>query len=128
MDAPGDQYLGGRGFIDAPRIHKEPCRLFGVCAPVASCPTFAGVLAIVSTVFMNSQHTVLLASNKDAKKSLGKFAQRVLLRLDRGASLRPQGACERHAQATTDGKLQTAYGKLCDSWIRVGNNAEFAEM
>ena len=36
-------------------------------------------------------------------------------------------ACERHAQATTDNKLQTAFRKLRDSWVRVGNNAEFAE-
>jgi hypothetical protein len=36
-------------------------------------------------------------------------------------------ACERHTQATTDDKLQTAFRKLRDSWIRVGNNAEFAE-
>jgi hypothetical protein len=36
-------------------------------------------------------------------------------------------ACERHAQATTDNKLQTAFRKLRDSWARVGNNAEFAE-
>jgi hypothetical protein len=35
-------------------------------------------------------------------------------------------ACERHAQATTDNKLQTAFRKLRDSWV-VGNNAEFAE-
>jgi hypothetical protein len=35
-------------------------------------------------------------------------------------------ACEAHAQATTDGKLQQMFRKLRDSWIRIGNDAQFS--
>lgn len=34
-------------------------------------------------------------------------------------------ACEAHAQATADGKLQAAFRKLRDSWMRIGNDAQF---
>src|SRR5947209_4468095 len=36
-------------------------------------------------------------------------------------------ACEMHAQATTDGKLQQMFRKLRDSWIRIGNAAQFSD-
>jgi hypothetical protein len=36
-------------------------------------------------------------------------------------------ACEAHAQATADGKLQAAFRKLRDSWVRIGNNAQFRD-
>ena len=36
-------------------------------------------------------------------------------------------ACEAHAQATGDGKLRAAFPKLRDSWIRIGNEAQFAD-
>jgi hypothetical protein len=36
-------------------------------------------------------------------------------------------ACERHAQATADSKVQTMFRKLRDSWIRIGNNAQLAD-
>lgn len=35
-------------------------------------------------------------------------------------------ACEAHAQASTDRKLQAMFRKLRDSWIRIGNDAQFA--
>jgi hypothetical protein len=35
-------------------------------------------------------------------------------------------ACEAHAQATSDWKLQAMFRKLRDSWIRIGNQAQFA--
>jgi len=35
-------------------------------------------------------------------------------------------ACEAHAQATKDWKLQAMFRKLRDSWIRIGNDAQFA--
>jgi hypothetical protein len=35
--------------------------------------------------------------------------------------------CEAHAQATNDGKLQAMFRKLRDSWIRIGNNAQFSQ-
>jgi hypothetical protein len=35
-------------------------------------------------------------------------------------------ACEAHAQATKDGKLQVMFRRLRDSWIRIGNDAQFA--
>jgi hypothetical protein len=35
-------------------------------------------------------------------------------------------ACEAHAQATNDHKLQTMFRKLRDSWIRIGNNEQFS--
>ena len=34
-------------------------------------------------------------------------------------------ACEAHAQASADGKLQSMFRKLRDSWIRIGNDAQF---
>jgi hypothetical protein len=34
-------------------------------------------------------------------------------------------ACEAHAKATNDGKLQAMFRKLRDSWIRIGNKAQF---
>jgi len=34
-------------------------------------------------------------------------------------------ACERHAQATSDNKVKTMFLKLRQSWIRVGNDAQF---
>jgi len=36
-------------------------------------------------------------------------------------------ACEARALATGDGKLRAAYRKLRDSWIRIGNEAQFAD-
>jgi len=36
-------------------------------------------------------------------------------------------ACEAHAQATNDGKLQALFRKLRDSWIRIGNDVQFSE-
>ena len=36
-------------------------------------------------------------------------------------------ACEVHAQATNDRKLQAMFRKLRDSWIRIGNDAQFTE-
>jgi len=36
-------------------------------------------------------------------------------------------ACEAHAQATADRKLQAAFRKLRDSWVRIGNNAQFTD-
>jgi hypothetical protein len=36
-------------------------------------------------------------------------------------------ACEAHAQATKDVKLQAMFRKLRDSWIRIGNGAQFSE-
>jgi hypothetical protein len=35
-------------------------------------------------------------------------------------------ACEAQAQRSKDGKLQTMFRKLRDSWIRIANNAQFA--
>ena len=35
-------------------------------------------------------------------------------------------ACEAHARATSDGKLQAMFRKLRDSWIRIGNDAQFS--
>jgi hypothetical protein len=34
-------------------------------------------------------------------------------------------ACEAHAQATTDSKLKAMFLKLRQSWIRIGNEAQF---
>jgi hypothetical protein len=34
--------------------------------------------------------------------------------------------CEAHAQATNNGKMQQAFRKLRDSWIRVGNDAQLS--
>jgi hypothetical protein len=34
-------------------------------------------------------------------------------------------ACGRHAQATSDDKLKALYLRLRQSWIRVGNDAQF---
>jgi hypothetical protein len=34
-------------------------------------------------------------------------------------------ACEQHARQTTDEKMQRMFRKLRDSWIRVGNKAQF---
>jgi hypothetical protein len=36
-------------------------------------------------------------------------------------------ACEAHAQGTQDRKLKTMFLKLRDSWIRIGNDAQFSE-
>jgi hypothetical protein len=36
-------------------------------------------------------------------------------------------ACEAHAQGTADGKLQVMFRKLRDSWIRIGNDAQFSD-
>lgn len=47
---------------------------------------------------------------------------------DRGkAAWEKAAACEAHAQATQDGKLQTMFRKLRDSWIRIGNDAQLSE-
>ena len=35
-------------------------------------------------------------------------------------------ACERHAQATSDNTLKAMFLKLRQSWIRVGNDAQFS--
>jgi hypothetical protein len=34
--------------------------------------------------------------------------------------------CEAHAKATSDSKVQTMFRKLRDTWIRVGNEAQFS--
>ena len=34
-------------------------------------------------------------------------------------------ACDAHAQAATDSKLKAMFLKLRQSWIRVGNDAQF---
>jgi len=34
-------------------------------------------------------------------------------------------ACEAHAAATTDSKLKAMFLKLRQSWIRIGNDAQF---
>jgi hypothetical protein len=34
-------------------------------------------------------------------------------------------ACEAHAQSTSDGKLKAMFLKLRESWIRIGNSAQF---
>jgi hypothetical protein len=36
-------------------------------------------------------------------------------------------ACEAHAQATSDDQVQAMLRKLRDSWIRIGNDAQFFE-
>jgi hypothetical protein len=36
-------------------------------------------------------------------------------------------ACEAHAQSTSDSKLQAMFRKLRESWIRIGNEAQFAD-
>jgi hypothetical protein len=36
-------------------------------------------------------------------------------------------ACEAHAQSTTDSKLRAMFLKLRQSWIRVGNDAQFED-
>ena len=36
-------------------------------------------------------------------------------------------ACEAHARDTGDQKLSGMFRKLPDSWIRIGNNAQFAD-
>ena len=36
-------------------------------------------------------------------------------------------ACEAHAKATDDRKLQVMFRKLRDSWVRIGNDAQFAD-
>ena len=36
-------------------------------------------------------------------------------------------ACEAHAKATDDKKLQVKFRKLRDSWVRIGNDAQFAD-
>jgi hypothetical protein len=36
-------------------------------------------------------------------------------------------ACERQALAAKDSKLQAAFRKLRDSWIRIANNAQLSE-
>jgi hypothetical protein len=47
---------------------------------------------------------------------------------DKGkAAWEKAAACEAHAQATEDGKLQGMFRKLRDSWIRIGNDAELSE-
>jgi hypothetical protein len=34
-------------------------------------------------------------------------------------------ACEAHAHGTSDSKLKAMFLKLRESWIRIGNNAQF---
>ena len=34
-------------------------------------------------------------------------------------------ACAAHAQGTSDSKLKAMFLKLRESWIRIGNNAQF---
>ena len=36
-------------------------------------------------------------------------------------------SCEAHAQATTDSKLKAMFLKLRQSWIRIGNEAQFRD-
>jgi hypothetical protein len=36
-------------------------------------------------------------------------------------------ACERHAQTATTAKLQNAFRKIRDSWIRIANNTQLSE-
>jgi len=36
-------------------------------------------------------------------------------------------ACEAHAQATADSKLKAMFLKLRQSWIRIGNDAQFRD-
>jgi hypothetical protein len=36
-------------------------------------------------------------------------------------------ACERHAQATSDTHLKAMFLKLRQSWIRIGNDAQFSD-
>jgi hypothetical protein len=36
-------------------------------------------------------------------------------------------ACEAHAQATADRKLKAMFLKLRQSWIRIGNEAQFSD-
>ena len=36
-------------------------------------------------------------------------------------------ACDAHAHATTDGKLKAMFLRLRESWIRIGNNAQFQD-
>ena len=45
---------------------------------------------------------------------------------DRG-DLGKAAACEAHAQASNDGKMQALFRKLRDSWIRIGNNAQLEQ-
>jgi hypothetical protein len=45
---------------------------------------------------------------------------------DRPDAWAKAAACEAHAQATTDGKLQAMFRKLRDSWIRIGNDTQFS--
>jgi hypothetical protein len=42
-------------------------------------------------------------------------------------ALEKAAACEAHAQATKDGKLQVMFRKLRDSWIRIANNAQLVD-
>jgi hypothetical protein len=35
-------------------------------------------------------------------------------------------ACDRHAQATSDTKLKAMFLRLRQSWIRIGNDAQFS--
>jgi hypothetical protein len=44
---------------------------------------------------------------------------------DRGDPWKKAAACEAHAQASNDGKMQGLFRKLRDSWIRIGNNQQF---
>jgi hypothetical protein len=39
---------------------------------------------------------------------------------------RKAAACEAHAQASRDGKIQEMFRKLRDSWLRIGKNAQLA--
>ncbi len=36
-------------------------------------------------------------------------------------------ACHAHAEATTDRKLKAMFLKLRESWLRIGNNAQFQD-
>ncbi len=44
---------------------------------------------------------------------------------DRGDPWKKAAACEAHARASKDGKMQALFRKLRDSWIRIGNNQQF---
>ena len=46
---------------------------------------------------------------------------------DRPDAWEKAAACEAHANATQDGKLKAMFRRLRDSWIRIGNDAQFAQ-
>jgi len=45
----------------------------------------------------------------------------------RGDPWEKAAACEAHARASNDGKMQVLFRKPRDSWIRIGNREQFQQ-